>query len=109
MKPLAVDLPDFDRTIGTANLCAWSTSEGSCRVQTHCPEMGRLIPKLVECERVGTGIIGRYTAIYAIKRTLPWVERNVVSKILAQFPNEMRGSEIRNGLSGFNPSSGVAG
>jgi hypothetical protein len=44
---------------------------------------------------VGTGVMGGYLAIYAVKRTSPWVEREVVEKILAQFPKENEGSKTQ--------------
>ena len=55
--------------------------------------MAKLIQKRVEAERVGIGVKGGYFAIFAVRRTLPWVEREVVEPIIAQFAKEMAGSK----------------
>lgn len=85
---LPTDLPDYERTVGNQELCAWAVGECECWVQTRNPDMARLIPKKVEARRVGYGVKGGYLAIFAVKRTLPWVQREVVWPIIVQFPRK---------------------
>lgn len=86
------DIAD-ERTVGTKDLCAWATSESTCRIQTRIPQYAKRIPKLVEAERVGYGVKGGYLAIFAVRRTLPWVEREVVNRILCENIKEIEGSK----------------
>lgn len=95
MKELAADLSDFDRVEGNYWISAWQTSEGTCRVQIRNPRMTKALPKLVECERVGTGVKGGYLAIFAVRRTLNWVARNVIDPITLEFAKEFEGSKTQ--------------
>jgi|ERR1041384_2629810 hypothetical protein len=108
MKELMKDLDDFDRTEGNSVLCAWQTSESTCRIQSRSPVLTKQIPKLVEVERVGTGVKGGYMAIFAVRRTLQWVKREVIEKLSLDFPKEFEGSKSENSISASNSANSLS-
>lgn len=80
-------------TIGTHDLSAWAVEEGVCWVQSRTPAIARQIPKLVECRVVARGCGGAYLLTHEVKRTLSWVRRNIVEKIVPQIPKKSEGVE----------------
>lgn len=88
MKTYPKELPNPFETLGNYWIAAWAIEEGCCCVQVRCPEIGHMVKQLVECRRVALGVEGGYLATYEVKRTLPWVGREIVEKILARFPKE---------------------
>jgi hypothetical protein len=92
---LMEDFPDMDKTVGDYRLCAWPTSEGSCRIQTSDREIAKALAKLPDCKRVGYSVRGSWMHIYAMPYTLGWVTKNVIAKFTLQFPRKKRGSKIQ--------------
>ena len=86
-RTLAKD-PGDERTIGEYRLCAWATSESSCRIQTDDPRIAKALRKLPDCEQVGWSVGGHWIAIFAMPYTLSWVGKNVIEKLTLEFPRK---------------------
>jgi len=67
-------------SIGTTELSAWSVSETHCRIQTTSPHLVKTLKRLPDSELVAWSVAGHFLRIYSIRRTLPWVRREVVEK-----------------------------
>jgi hypothetical protein len=69
-------------SIGNAELCAWPVDEQSCWIQIRNPDYAKQLRKIVEIKRVATGVAGGYLAIYEVHRTIQWIDREIVQKLL---------------------------
>jgi hypothetical protein len=91
-------------SIGNAELSAWCVSESCCRIQTTSPQIAKLLKRLPDCEQAGYGVAGRFLRVFSIRRTLPWVKREVIEKHCL-FSKKNEGSSRKNAL----PSDFIAG
>ena len=80
--------PEDQRTVGDYRLCAWATSEGSCRIQTSDPVLAKALKRLPDCELIGYSVAGTWIRIFAMPYTLGWVAKNVVEKLSLVFPRK---------------------
>jgi hypothetical protein len=91
-KSLARD-PEDTRTLGDYGLCAWATSENTCRIQTSDPGLVKELRKLPDCSPVGYGVTGPFLRLFAIPYTLSWVSRNVIQNFTHKFPRKTVGQK----------------
>jgi hypothetical protein len=87
-------------TVGTYRLCAWATSETSCRVQTNNPAIAKALRKFPDCEQVGFSAQGYWVRIFSLPYTLAWVRKNVVEKLTLEFPLKNEGEKSEFGPGG---------
>jgi hypothetical protein len=79
--------PDPLKTVGNARLCAWATSECSCRIQSRDPALTKKLKRLPDCTQVGYSVTKGYLRLFAMPYHLNWVELNVVNRLLAENPS----------------------
>jgi hypothetical protein len=89
------DLPDPYKTVGDEWLCAWATSENTCRVQTNDPVVAKRLAKLPDIEQVGYSVTAKFLRAFATPYTLAWVEKNIVQKITLKFPKKDEGGNCK--------------
>src|SRR6516162_8613152 len=65
--------PHSVEVAGNALLCAWATSEASCRIQTTDPEISKALRKLPDCRLAGYSVEGAWIRVFAMPYALPWV------------------------------------
>jgi hypothetical protein len=76
------DNTDYETVIGNSQLCAWATDECETRIQSRDRQFTKQLKRNSEIRRVGYAALGPYLELFSIKRTLPWVGREVIEKIL---------------------------